>query len=94
MEALTDKQLYARAYYAKNAEKIKAQKRDSYNNTVNRIVTPKSKSPLPKARISPKHTNAAEVKKEHIPAYEDRKTSARERLENIRIEKEIMGFNL
>jgi hypothetical protein len=101
MEKLTDKQIKARAYYAKNAEKIKAQKRDSYNNTVNRIITPKSKSLLTikvtekaKEQVSLKHKpyNANGVEKENIPEHEDRKTSVRERIENIKLEKELESY--
>ncbi|KGJ89518.1 hypothetical protein [Colwellia psychrerythraea] len=46
MEELTGKQIKARAYYSKNAEKIKAQKRDGYSKSVSRIVTPKVKPSL------------------------------------------------
>lgn len=103
MEQLTDKQIKARAYYAKNAEKIKAQKRESYSKSVSRTVKPKVKPSLPlkviekrKANPNPKYkTSQAFVisaegnNKEHVPEYENRKISARQRIEDIRMQKEL-----
>lgn len=103
MEKLTDKQIKARAYYAANAEKIKAQKRDSYSKAVSQTVTPKVKPSLPlkviekrKANPNPKYkTSQAFVistegnSKEHLPEYEDRKISARQRIEDMRMQKEL-----
>ncbi len=103
MEQLTDKQIKARAYYAKNAEKIKAQKRESYRKSVSRTVKPKVKkdlslkviekrknNPNPKYQTSQAFViNAEGNHKEYIPEYEDRKVSARQRIEDMRMQKEL-----
>jgi len=57
MENLTDKQIKARAYYAKNAKKINAQKRKAYKKTakankkspIKPAVTPVTDAALEKA---------------------------------------------
>jgi hypothetical protein len=103
MEQLTDKQIKARAYYAANAEKIKAQKREIYNQALSRVVKPKVKPSLPikvteKRKTNPKpkyKTSQAFVistegnHKEHTPEYEHRNTSARQRIEDIKMKKEL-----
>jgi hypothetical protein len=86
MEQLTDKQIKARAYYAKNAGKIKAQKKAIYVKNTGIAITKKSTA---KPAVVPAHkklTVKIVVPGNVVPA---RNVSARERIENMRIEKEL-----
>ncbi|MFT5852144.1 MAG: hypothetical protein ACI87J_002120 [Colwellia sp.] len=79
MDELTDKQKHARAYYAKNAEKIKAQKREAYNNSTGKKTVIKPK--IVKARPS-------STKVKSVVKSEERKISVREKIENLKLEQE------
>jgi hypothetical protein len=96
-DALTEKQRYAREYYHRNAERIRAQKRDAYHSkaTPTRKYAPKAEGEAvtqPKPAATPR-TVALPVSprpKVAKPAPRGPRTiSARERLENMRIEKEL-----
>lgn len=91
-EALTERQRYAREYYRKNAERIKARKRAEYQGRakVERKVLPKA-APFvtpPKAKPKPKSVITPKLIQQSTPV-QSRQLSARERLENMRIEQEL-----
>ncbi len=75
METLTDKQKDNRLYYAKNAEKIKAQKRASYA---------KSKKVKPVRKIE---SSEPAVKKVAVKTKPTR--TARHRIEDFKLAKEL-----
>lgn len=88
MEQLTEKQIYAREYYRKNAKKICQQKRNDYTSK-----KPKSKkttrSPLIVKKVKqeiinpPKHATAADIAR----------ANTRKRIEDIELVREL-GINL
>ena len=83
MSELTEKQIKARKYYAENAEKIKAQKRDAYNR---KVIKPK----IVRTRVKTQQKiNLAA----HVEAPKERALSARERIENYMIEKELSEYS-
>ena len=91
MEQLTEKQIKARAYYAENAEKIKQQKRDEYRGGNKKIKpTSATKKPLNIKPISVKPKSDVKPK---VVAYVDRKLSARERIENMKIDMMLSELN-
>ena len=94
MSQLTNKQIANRAYYARNAEKIKAQKRSAYRKTIKtkptnlkpdiRNTIPKKPKPVTKL-IAEKPKS---VRKTITP--EDRtKLEARRRIEDFQLAKEL-----
>lgn len=85
MENLTAQQKANRAYYAKHAEKIKAQKRALYA---------KASETKPK-QIKPVHQNKKVVKRVAVKSEDTTRVTARRRIEDLEIAKElgIEGFN-
>lgn len=85
---LTEKQRKYREYYAQNAERIKADKRASYNKSTKKPRKPSK----PKVTLEVKVTKPA-IKLVSEPVddapYKPRKLSARERIENLKIAKEL-----
>jgi hypothetical protein len=75
-EQLTKKQQAARAYYARNAEKIRAQKRAKYTKTTK--ARPKA---TPKAKKQPVHCITQAVK--------NLKMQARRKIEDMQLAKEL-----
>ncbi|GAA3721355.1 hypothetical protein GCM10022421_32470 [Oceanisphaera sediminis] len=90
-EPITEKQRYARAYYAKNAERIKAQKRIEYREkaTAGRKVLPKTKAVTPPKPTAPRPPPPPPTPPTPPKPRGPRTLSARERLENMRIDKEL-----
>lgn len=82
MDNLTDKQIKARAYYAKNAEKIKAQKREAYKNSTGKKMVAKPKVVIAKV-------NPISSKENSVVSSEERKISIREKIENLKLENEL-----
>ena len=80
MDNLSDKQKANRAYYWKNAEKIREQKRTAYRKKVDasdKTNTPKIKHREPVFKSNPKKTCTV------------KKRSARQRIEDFKITKEL-----
>ena len=83
MSELTEKQIKARKYYAENAEKIKAQKRSAYKR---KVIKPK----IVRSRVQSKQKINLAVP---VEAPQERTLSARERIENHKIEKELSEYS-
>ncbi|MET4696968.1 hypothetical protein [Endozoicomonas lisbonensis] len=85
MENLTKQQKANRVYYAKNAERIKAQKREAYSK--GRKIKPKAVRST-QSKPKPKKTSI----ESHAPVPKNNgvsKLEARRRLEDLRIAKEL-----
>lgn len=93
MAELTERQLYARAYYAANAERIKAKKRDQYHDGTGKakapIVPPLMSKPKPTAIKPPVKPKSAQPKPISDEPDRPRVISARERIENLRMDREL-----
>lgn len=95
MEALTKKQIQDRSYYAANAERIKAKKREQYALTEKKKS--KVKAAIPKRQDEIKAVSAVKQVAQKIieqsaeKSLTNRTLSIRERIENRKIEKELMG---
>ena len=86
MTQLTEKQIKARAYYAANAGKIKKQKREAYEQSVNKkevsTKIPKNEVVTPAKKLA-KSDEPHEVKTQHITL------NVRKRIEDLHMQREV-----
>lgn len=86
MEPLTQRQIYNREYYRKNAKKICQQKRDGYSaKTPKKKSKPPKRDPLTVKKAKPEVINPPKrVSREELV-----KAKARQRIEDIQLAREL-----
>lgn len=90
MEQLTEKQKANRAYYAKNADKIKAKKKADYSEKTGSVRTAPAKKSTKGAPITITSSKPKKAPKKLTASAEDiSRMEARRRIEDIMIAREL-----